>query len=95
MDDGEYEKMRRAAYFQYFRVAAILGALLGSILPALFGLIFSIAIDGLLEVPLTMNVAGADVSVLFLAKAAFTVEILREAVILVYRGEPEVRKIDL
>lgn len=93
MSDEEYERVRRTAYFQYFRVVAVLGALLGATLPALFGLGVAVVADALLAVPPTVSVGGARVSVLFLAKAGFTVEVLRETVVMMLRGEPEIRKI--
>jgi hypothetical protein len=94
MDDEQLEEMRRAWLFQVFRVSAIAGALLGSTLPPVSGLLMASLAGYVIPEPVVVDVGGIAVPVVQLAQGAFTIEILRRITVVVFDGEPEWRKIE-
>lgn len=92
--ETEYEKTRRNAFLQLFRVITVLSALIAKTLPAIFGLFIAVFADIAINQSLTVAVAGTNLPILYLAKAAFTIEILRGVVLVAIASDPELRKID-
>lgn len=91
--DDRYTRMRRAAYFQWFRVAAIVGAFLGLSMGALIVLIIALIIDAFTPGTVLISLAGVDVPLLRLLELVTLVEIVRSAAAIHFQDEPEFRNI--
>ncbi|WP_152436472.1 hypothetical protein [Halosimplex carlsbadense] len=87
-------ELKEAAYLQFFRVSAILGALLAVTLPPLFGLGVATVVGLMIPHEFKISVAGTRLPVVLLAQGAFTIEILRGTAQVMLQDKPEWRNIE-
>jgi hypothetical protein len=93
-DDTEYENWRQAAFLQFFRVAAIVGALLGATATGLFGFVVASLMSWIVEEPVIVPISGYEVPILIAAQWLFAATVIREVVVIMLKEEPEWRKIE-
>jgi len=87
------ERYRTAAYLQFFRVAAILGAFLGTNLVALLGLAVVVLIEPTFTVA-PASLFGVEAPLFSVIKAGFVAEIIRNTVQLLYQEDPAFHRIE-
>lgn len=94
MDDEEYESMRRVAYFQFFRVVAIFGTLVGATMASVFGFFAVTVMRAVTASTLTLLVAGYEIPILAAAQLVFAAEVIRKLAMIIVMEEPEIRRIE-
>lgn len=92
-EEDEYDRMRRAALYQWFRVAALVGVFLGSSFAAVTAFVLALILDVVIGPSLVYSVSGQEIPLVRAVEAGSFLLILSDLTYIYFNDEPELRNI--